>query len=127
MNFKSDRIKQEYDSLTALNPKLHDILSLLFTYCLYEFNKKITLTSIFRTQAEHDALYANTPPESRPKSSPHMFWKAVDIRSTDFNDKEKQKMLAFLNCFTYTSGQGRPVAMCHTVAGNVEHFHIQSD
>lgn len=118
---------EQFNALQQHNPKLANTLTLLSNFTRLEFKKDITLTSVFRTQAEHDALYANTPEDKRPKSSPHMFWKAADIRSKDFSDAEIKRMLTFLNCFTYTSGQGKPVALYHTIAGNTFHFHIQCD
>lgn len=125
MQFKTTKIKEEYNELTAQNKKLKTVLDMLDLYCMLEFKKEITLTHLFRTKEEHEKLYAQTPEHKRPKSSPHMFWNACDIRSWTFTDKEKDKMLRFLNCFNYKSGQGRPVAIVHTIAGNVEHFHIQ--
>lgn len=100
---------------------------MLADFVHFEFKEDLVVTSIFRTQAEHDALYALTPPDKRPKTSPHMYWNAFDIRSTVFSDAEKQRMLKFLNCFTYLTGQGKPVAILHSIAGNVEHFHVQAN
>lgn len=127
MKFKTDRIKQEFQQLYTKNRKLAEVLELLNLYTSLEFQKEITVTEILRTQAEFDALYSQTPAEKRPKTSPHLFWKGADLRSRDFTDKEKEKMKTFLNCFSYASGQGRPVCIIHTIAGNVEHFHVQCD
>lgn len=113
--------------MTLQNKKLSQILKALDYFTQAEFDKEITITSIFRTQEEHDALYASTPTDKRPKWSPHMSWKAADIRSSDFTVAEKQRMLKLLNTCTYSSGQGKPVGLLHTIAGNVEHFHVQAD
>lgn len=128
MQFKTERLRQEfYELLTKQNDKLAEVINCLDKFVTWELNKVLTITSILRTQEEQDMLYVNVPEDKKVRTSPHMFWKAVDIRSTDFTDAEKKRMLAFLNCFTYHSGQGRPVAICHMIAGNVEHFHIQCD
>ena len=129
MKFKTDRIRSEYQTqLLTRNPKLSALLGILDQATQLEFNKEITVTEILRTQAEFDALYSQTPPEKRPKTSPHLTWRAADFRVKDFTDKEQEKIKAFLNgFFTYASGQGRPVCIVHTIAGNVLHGHIQCD
>lgn len=128
MRFKTDRINKEfYNDLPTKNKKLYTVLMLLDNFTQLEFGKDICLTDIFRTKEEFDSLYSQTPPDKRPVTSPHMFWNAADIRSTDFNEPQIKRMLTFLNCFTYASGQGKPVSLYHCIAGNVFHFHIQAN
>ena len=79
------------------------------------------ITSIYRTKEEHDALYKNTP--NPPPGSVHMAFEGVDIRSSDFSAADIERMLTFLNCFTFRNG--KKVALYHQVAGNAFHFHIQ--
>lgn len=128
MKFKTPRINDEfYNKLHTKNLKLYSILIMLDSFIKMEYNKEITLTEIYRSKEEFDALYAQTPEDKRPKTSPHMFWNAADIRSSDFTSFEKEKMKQFLNSFTYTTGQGKPVCIIHTITGNVEHCHVQCD
>lgn len=127
MKFKTQKQENEFTGLTQFNPKLSMVLLLLNQYTEIEFGRPITVTDLFRSQEDHDLLYANTTPDKRPKSSPHMFWKAADLRAKDFTEAQIKKLLVFVNCFTYTSGQGRPVGIYHAITGNVHHFHIQCD
>lgn len=121
--FKDARIEKEYNELPVHNPRLAKLLRAAETFVELEFKKEIVYTSIFRTQAEHDALYAQTPPGLKPASSPHMFWEAADLRSTIFTDEEINRLLGFLNTFTFRNG--KQVSICHAVAGGAMHFHIQ--
>lgn len=123
MNFKTSREKEEYDKLVGTNTDLYTIIISLDTFCRLEFHKEITITSVFRTQEEHTALYAQTPPEKRPATSPHCKWNAVDIRSAGFEAEEINRMLAYLNQFKNVSG--KPTALYHQIAGGAPHFHIQ--
>lgn len=127
MQFKSERISKEYNNLTYENPKLFYLLFYLDQFCWLEFEKRITLTHIFRTVEEHNELYKETPESKRPATSPHMYWKACDIRSSTFSGPEITRMLKFLNTWSYKSGQGKAVAIYHAIAGNVNHFHVQCD
>lgn len=70
---------------------------------------------------EQKALYPN--PTTMPKNSPHLNWEGADVRSTDFTEREIEKMVTFLNLFSYVGGQ-RPVAIYHNV-GNGVHLHLQ--
>jgi hypothetical protein len=127
MRFKTPRQQSDFNELPVHNVKLKRVLEILDQFCSMEFGKDICLTDVYRTKAEFDALYAATPADKRPKTSPHCYWRAADIRSTDFTDAQIKKMLTFLNCFTYTSGQGKPVAIYHVINGNTFHTHIQVD
>jgi len=120
---KDSRISKEYAELPVHNPRMIQVLLALSLFCEAEFKKHIMITSIFRTQQEHDALYAATEPAKRPLTSPHMTWEGVDLRSSTFTDAEITRMVAFLNMFTYRGG--KPVALYHKIAGGANHFHIQ--
>jgi hypothetical protein len=122
--FKTDRQKSDFEQLKSKNPRIVRLATALSEFCELELKKDITVTDVFRTQEEFEALYSQTPPEKRPPTSPHMRWEALDLRSSVFTDREIERMLAFLNCFSYQGGQ-RKVALYHTIAGNVAHFHIQ--
>lgn len=124
VQFKTDRIKDEYSQLHESNNRLWQLIYTLSQFTELEFNKDVVLTCIYRTEEENNALYAETPPEKRPPTSPHCSWKAVDLRSTIYTDTEITRMLEFLNCFRYQGGQ-RKVAIYHLINGNTWHMHIQ--
>lgn len=126
MKFKTDREKNEFNDLCAKNPKLSNIVLCADIFARLNFGKEITLTHVLRTMEEHVALYSQTPPDKRPATSPHMRHEAVDLRSRDFTAEEIRRLVDFLNMFTVYGGQRR-CAMHHAIAGNVNHFHIQSD
>ena len=122
IEFKSDRIQQEYKQLLVQNQRLYRLIECLSQFTSLEFNKPLFITSILRTEAEHKELYKDTP--NAPTTSPHLFWRGVDLRSTIYTDTEIQRMLKFLNCFLYQGG-AKPTAIYHSIAGNAIHFHVQ--
>jgi protein tyrosine phosphatase len=125
MKYKSDRIRTEFGQLPYKNMPLFDIITRLDSYAQDTFNKEITLTCILRTKEENDALYASTPPEQRPKATPHVFWGACDLRSSTFSDDEIASLVAWLNS-SFKNPSKAKVAIYHCIAGNAPHFHIQS-
>jgi len=125
MNFKTDKLKKDYYSgLYENNPRLVILLDGLNNFVFLEMGKRITITSIYRTQEEQDELYKEVPIDKRPARSPHQDWKAVDLRSSDFTNNEIKRIVAFCNQFKYQNGT-RVTALYHTIAGNVNHLHIQ--
>lgn len=122
MQFKTDRIRDEYEELKTRNPKLRSTLECADLYTRTEFNKEIVLTCIYRSPDENKALYAPNP---EPATQPHTKWDAADLRSTIFTQGEINKLLTFLNCFSYVGGQ-RKVATYHLIAGNTWHLHCQT-
>lgn len=125
ITFKTDRIKEEWRELDRRNPKLTGVLNCLSNFVTLEFQKDVVITCIFRSEAENEALYAETPPDKRPPTSPHMTWHAADLRSSIYTEQEINKMLQFLNSFSYAGGQ-RKVALYHIIAGNSFHLHVQA-
>ena len=126
MKFKTPREAEEYGELYKNNPRLVNLIISLDMFTTLEMSKSITITSIYRTQEEQDALYKDVPLEKRPKRSPHQDWKAVDLRSSDFTETEIKRIVNFANQFKYKNGT-RVTALYHTIAGNVNHLHIQYD
>lgn len=122
IDFKTDRVKNEYAELLKKNQRLYRIIECLAQFTTLEFGKGIVITSIFRTPEEHAELYKQTT--NPPATSPHMTWNAVDLRSSIYTDIEIQRMLKFLNCFLYKGG-AKPTAIYHVILGNTYHFHIQ--
>jgi hypothetical protein len=122
MQHKTPKIAEEFIKLEQQNKKLYDLLLLADKYSRMELGKELVLTHIFRTKAEHEELYKDTPAAKRPASSPHQIWRAADLRSTIYTDAQIKKLLAFFN--TFTGIQGKPVAVHHVVAGQQWHFHV---
>lgn len=123
IKFKTERVEKEWAYLEEVNKPLHMLIEMLESFVTLELHKDVTLTSIFRSKEEQAALYVNVPSDKKVLDSPHMHWRAVDLRSSDFTDAEIKRMLTFLNAFRYM--EGRSVALYHTIAGNVAHFHVQ--
>lgn len=125
MRFKTDKQLEDVNTLAVKNPKLYQILHMLEDFCTLEFKKDICVTDVYRTPADLAEIYKEVP---KPwPNSPHLYWNAFDLRSTDFIESERIRMLQFLNSFSYTSGQGKPVSFIHAITGNVMHFHVQAN
>ena len=124
VEYKTPRLRDEFIELHDKNRDLFNLIDALSVWVKSTFDKDITVTSIFRTEAENGALYANTPVDQRPKGKPHCFWKAVDLRSYDFEKDELDKIVSWINT-NYKNPNGRVTSFVHEVAGNTYHFHIQ--
>ncbi len=121
MRFKEPRQNQEFSELKTQNPRLYALMLSIDSFVTLEMKKDVCVTSIFRTEAEHKALYAQTP--NPPATSPHCFWEAVDLRSTDFTPTEIVRINGYANQFTFRNN--KPVCLYHQVTGGVFHFHFQ--
>lgn len=125
MKFKTKRVEKEYAQLKEENPRLFAIAEKANSFFLEKFGRELTITSLLRTQEEHEALYAKTEPSKRPASSPHMVWNALDFRSKDMSGPEIAALLEHLNQNVVWGGK-RKCAIYHTIPGNVRHFHVQA-
>ena len=90
-------------------------------FCEKIFSKDIVITSIYRSPEEQAILYANDP--NPIIHSPHETWEAFDLRSSDFDSEEIQRIKDFANTFPYRNGL--PSCLYHVIPGNVYHFHFQ--
>lgn len=124
IDFKTDRIRKEFLELQSRNPHLFSLLDELNIWVSNNLRKDIVITHLYRTKAEHDALYAQTPPEKRPKLSPHTLWQAADIRSKGFTDQEIGAIVKFITN-RFKNPSGKPTAFAHAIAGGAFHVHIQ--
>lgn len=124
IQFKNDRIKAEWSQLESNNLSLFNLVKALSLLVKNNFDKDVVITSIYRSAEEQAELYKDVPEGKKVLNSPHMRWEAVDLRSNIYTETEIKKMLTFLNLFLYQGGQ-RNVAIYHTIAGNVAHFHLQ--
>lgn len=124
IGFKTPRQEADFNELKNKNLRLYEFVILLTKFVNLELKKEVVLTDVFRSKEEFDALYAATPPEKRPASSPHCLWNAVDIRSSIYTPAEITRIVSFANQFKYKDGS-KPVALYHTISGNVAHMHFQ--
>ncbi len=116
IQFKSPRIADEFLDLGRQNSRLKQLLTTLELFVELEINKDVYLTCILRTAKENAAV-------GGIDASPHLRWEAVDLRSSIYSQDEIDRMLAFLNQFTYRNG--KRVGVFHLIAGGAPHLHIQ--
>jgi hypothetical protein len=57
MQFKTNRIKREYNLLKSKNKQLYDIINDIDSYSQKEFNKEVVLTCIKRTMQGKMDIY----------------------------------------------------------------------
>lgn len=121
----NNRLKEELRQLPDHNEKLHDLILDLQEFVYDRFNKELTITMIYRTQAEQDRIYANDPRyQERPFKSPHQFWHALDLRSFIFTADEIGQIEKFLND-KYEGRNHYQWTAKHYNMGLGDHFHIQ--
>jgi hypothetical protein len=120
------RLVDEYSRLKVLNPAICRLLTTLSEHAQKNWHKDICITSILRTQEEEDKIYAYKPGHKH-KTSAHMVYAAVDIRSRGLELHIKE-MLAKLNSYNHTNLNktlDHQTAIFHEVPGWGPHFHIQ--
>jgi hypothetical protein len=128
IKFKQERQVREFEEIYPINPSLHKLLWKIADFVQEKYKKHITITSVHRTTEEHVRLYKQVAPKLRPKSSPHMEWEAIDIRTSDLNDEiinDVVKTLGSSIGYKNSSGLLRPTIVYHKIPGNAYHFHIQ--
>lgn len=124
--FKTPRLRDELSKLLEKNKELHDLIIDLNSYAQDNFEQTVTITMIYRTQAEQDYLYRNSERYQKKKfKSPHQFWQAVDVRSLDFTERQIKELVDWINARMNPTNYYRWTAKCHEVGGNGRHFHIQ--
>lgn len=112
--------------LDLKNTALKAILKALDIFVSQEFGKDVVITSLFRSNEEQQALYkeeVRLNPNFKVPVSHHQYWLAADIRSSIYTPQEIERMVKFLNCFTFPAADA--VATYHAIAGNTNHFHIK--
>lgn len=117
MNFKEQRVQSEFGELSYKNKNLKNLLQALDLFCQAEFNKDITLTSIYRSEEENRLAGGMT--------KVHCVWRAADVSIHDFDLAAQAKIINFCNTFTYRGTLGKHVALIHQVPGGAEHLHVQ--
>lgn len=129
---KTKEIGDEFQTLKTKNAALAQIILDLTDYVRVEFKKDVMMTMVFRTQQQQWDLYKKTDGVPKTKrTSPHMFWQAVDIRDWIYNEQEKKAIGKFLvDHYDATNqmsklGNGSRTCWLHKIKGQAMHFHIQ--
>lgn len=124
IKFKEDRQRTEFES-GKLDIRLKIITFALAGYLYHKYKYVLTITDIYREQAEQDDIYKDNPDyKKKPWNSTHQYWRAEDIRTVDMLEVIKRDTLWFLNHFIYTGGHDTKID--HDV-GRGEHIHLQVD
>lgn len=118
MKFKSERIENEWRTGKLSSPlKLIIVwIDRLAALCNFE----ITLTGIYRSQNEQEAIYG---PGTKKKST-HQFWRAVDLRTRDLPTWFIELLVVAVNMLYPYGKKGKNTALYHSV-GKGWHLHIQ--
>ena len=121
INFKTARNKKEWQLLRDKNNLLFKMIEEVADFAKDKFNKRIVITSVLRLKKEQIDLHGFAKP------SPHMYWRAVDLRSWIFTPEENSSIVEYINS-RYIYDPNRPALKCcvfHKIKGNVYHFHFQ--
>ncbi len=93
MKFKSDRIAAEWAD-PRLSPLLKQITMAAAGRALERWEWVFTLTCIYRTPEENDALYQN---DGKHLTGVHTLWRGLDIRTRDADPSAVLDISTFLN------------------------------
>ncbi len=129
VSFKSKGLEQEWETLRQKNLGLYSLIENVAYFTKEKMKKGVVITMIYRTEQQQKALYSarKTP----PKTSYHMDWKAVDLRSKTFTADETEDICNYLN--KHYNGFNKCVlksgkictALYHKIENNGFHFHVQ--
>jgi hypothetical protein len=129
---KTNRIRREFEDLKKRNGPLAALMLDLADFVNGAFQKDVVMTMIYRSQEEQWQLYEKTDGKRTKRTSPHMYWDAVDIRERVFTHQEKQAIKKFLrkhydatNKLAVMKSAHSRTVLLHAIKGNVMHFHIQ--
>lgn len=122
INFKTKKEEIEYAKLGGHNPTLKALIVDVGEFTQLMYGKPVVITSIFRYPEEQAELYKQS--QVKVTKSAHTAWRAVDLRSRTFTPEEIKRICEYLN-LKYKNANGKPVAFCHKIDGNAEHFHLQ--
>jgi hypothetical protein len=126
IEFKTDRVRSEWDN-EQLNDKLKNIIILLAFYSWNFFQKKLTITEIFRTQDEQDRYYRdNEKYKKKPWASVHMFYRGIDLRTKYYDDVEIKTLLKIANTIPYDLNKPSKKTLLYHDVGKGKHLHAQT-
>lgn len=117
---KTEVIQNQFSSLRAKNPDLHDIVQDTAEYVSAELNMDLVLTEVYRSDASQRRLYPDDP----DRVSPHQLWSAVDIRTRLYRAEQVRQIVRFINSKYAKSNEYAMTAFYHDI-GWGSHIHIQ--
>lgn len=93
MNFKTARVAQEWND-PRLDPLLKRIVTEAAGRAIERWNWSMTLTCIFRTSEENDALYSG---DGKHLTGVHVVGRGVDVRTQDADPSAVLDITTFTN------------------------------
>jgi hypothetical protein len=125
IEFKEHPLYMQWIS-QLLDSRLRIITYALSGFVYDAFGKTLTITGIYRTQDEQNAIYKdNEDYQKDPWLSFHQFWRGIYFRSIYFTDPELTEIEQFLNNnFLYDKIGAHKTALIHNI-GVGNHLHVQ--
>lgn len=120
VDFKTNRIEQEYEQLKSKNKELFRIVEFADRQLEFVSSKNVVITEIYRTQAEQDRYYRG----KKKFRSRHQDWLAVDIRSRHLNLFQISTIIDTINN-VYGDGNFYTTTAFYHDMGLGKHIHIQ--
>ena len=121
MKFKTDRIREEWES-GNINKTLVDKINIWLSWLKYRSpDYEPTITDIYRTEQEYKDIYNDTD----KKPGIHSYWRAVDIRTNDMPDKLAYDSAQFFNSIPYDFKRPKMKTCIYGDDRHKDHLHIQ--
>lgn len=128
IEFKTTTERDEFATLREKNFPLVALMESLDDFVRTDLGKNIVVTEVFRSKADQERIYG----AGTTRTSPHMTWKAVDIRDWIYEKPEKERIIQFLkdnfdeyNLLTEIRAAKSKTVWLHAVGNHGMHFHIQ--
>jgi len=118
LQFKRMRFIDEFNKV---DPRIQAITLMLAHQAKELWGYIITVTCIFRSSKEQDYYYRKGM--TKIKSSPHMYWRAIDIRMNDLAPDARQELCDLVN-ENFPRTDNLKTALLHGVGSNI-HLHLQ--
>jgi len=118
LQFKTPKQEQEF---YQVDPRVQALLLLAAFTMKKLWAYQAVVTSIQRDKVEQDSLIHNGVGVS---NSPHLDWRAADIRLHDFPQKQHVGVLVDLLNLAFPRNDGLKVALAHGEGSNF-HLHLQ--
>lgn len=117
LGFKTPKQEKEFEQV---DPRIQAIVLFAALYMKRLWNHQAVVTSIKRDEGEQAGLLA----KGGVVNSPHLDWRAADIRLNDFPQKEHVGVLVDAINLAFPRSDGFKVALAHGEGVNF-HLHLQ--
>lgn len=118
IKYKTDELEADFPRVSN---RLQGIIIFASGYASNAFSKDVVVTSLIRTQAEHDRIYKDRP--NKPKTSVHIEKRGADLRSSNLTPHQVKELVSVINSvFCYSARL--ETAIYHDV-GSGAHIHLQ--